>query len=57
VVDITKETTNAQFVSARWNIGRRIALDGNLRREHRNANLSGFDYTSTQVGVGAVAKF
>jgi hypothetical protein len=57
VLDITNEDISAQFISARLNIGRRIALDGNLRREHRNANLTGFDYTSTQVGVGAVAKF
>lgn len=54
---ISKETIDAIFAGARWDVGRRIALLGDLRHEERDANVAGFDYSSTQVGISVIGKF
>jgi hypothetical protein len=57
VSDLTTEDVSAIYGGARWDVGRRIAFLGDVRYEERDANISGFDYSSTSVGLTAIAKF
>jgi hypothetical protein len=54
---LSKEEIDIISGGARYAIGRRIALQLDLRHEERDANVAGFDYSSTQAGVTAIGKF
>jgi hypothetical protein len=55
--NLTKEEISALYAGVRWELGRRVALDVDVRHEEREANLPGLDYTSNRIGAAAVAKF
>jgi hypothetical protein len=57
VTDLTQDNLNAIYGGARWDFGRRTALAASLRHEERDANVPGFDYSSTQAGVTLIGKF
>jgi hypothetical protein len=55
--DLTKEDLLAIYGGARWDVGRRVAFLADVRHEERDANVAGFDYSSTRAGLTAIAKF
>jgi hypothetical protein len=57
VSDLTKEDVTSVFGGVRWDAGRRVAFGSTFKRENRNTNLAGFDYSDTQVTVSAIGKF
>lgn len=51
------ETLDAVFASARYRMGRRWALIGDVRHDRREADTAAFDYSGTRASVTAALTF
>ena len=56
-LDLTKETVDTIFGSARYKLTRRISLTMTLTHENREASLAAFSYSSNRVGLSASTSF
>jgi hypothetical protein len=57
VNDLTKEDITSVYGGVRWDVGRRVAFGSTFKHDNRNTNITGFDYSDTQVTVSAIGKF
>lgn len=54
---ITEETLDSVFGAIRYELGRRLAITLDARRDERDADANLFDYTSNRVGLSLVATY
>lgn len=52
-----EEEITRVFAGARWQFARRVALTADVGYDRRETDMSGFDYDSARVSLGAVATF
>ena len=56
-VDLTQETIDRLYGTLRFSVGRRISLGLDARHDERGANIPGFSYGDTRVGLSLAASY